>query len=308
MQPTMRQSRTWSVTTDDGVRLAVQTWPADRADAPLVLGLHGITANRLAFLPLIDALDGDVEFVAFDCRGRGRSDKPADPASYGHRRHAEDAAAVLAALGRPADVVMGQSMGAWDGLQLAAHHPDLVRALVLGDGGYFADLPAGVEPAEHVAAVMGPGWLQRMTAVLPSTDVLFAALKTVAPFRDSWSPHLEAMFVEGIEEVPGGVRNRCSPVAAQTDSLDYFVPRDRPYVRADLALVGCPAHLVRAPRGFDISDETRTPLLPDDAVEGFRRELPQLVVETVPDTNHYTVNFAPAGVVVLAEAIRKAVR
>jgi hypothetical protein len=104
------------------------------------------------------------------------------------------------------------------------------------------------------------------------------------------------------------VRNRCSPVGAKVDSEDYFVPRELPYVRADLPLVECPVHLVRAPRGFDISPETQAPLIPDAAVEEFRRAVPQLVVETVADTNHYTVNFARPGVVVLAEAVRKALR
>jgi pimeloyl-ACP methyl ester carboxylesterase len=306
---TLVESQEWTVTADDGVRLHAETWPADRPDAPLVLGLHGITANRRAFLPLLEELGGEVEFVAYDARGRGRSDKPDDPAGYGHRRHAEDAAAVLTALGRRADVVLGQSMGAWDGLQLAAHHPELVGALVLGDGGYFADLPAGVTAAEHIAAVMGPGWQQRLTAVAPSRDVLFSALQQVPPFAQSWSPALEAMFDAGLEVLPDGrVRNRCSPVAAETDSLDYFTPAGHPYVRADLAKVGCPVHLVRAPRGFDISPETREPLLPVSAVEAFKRELPQLVVETVPDTNHYTVNFGRQGVLALADAVRKALR
>ena len=305
----MNQSTSWSVTTDDGLRLEVESWPADDPGAPLVLGLHGITANRRAFLPVLEELGGEVEFVAFDARGRGRSDKPVDPSRYGHRRHAEDAAAVLTALGRPAAAVLGQSMGAWHGLQLAAHHPDLVSALVLGDGGYFADLPAGVEPAAYVDSVMGPGWLDRMTAVFPSREVLFAALQQVPPFRDSWSPALEAMFDAGLADLPDGrVCNRCSPVAAKVDSEDYFTPRDAPYVRADLPLVRCPVHLVRAPRGFDISPETTAPLMPDVAVEGLRRELPQLVVETVPDTNHYTVNFGAQGVIVLADAIRKAIR
>jgi pimeloyl-ACP methyl ester carboxylesterase len=304
----MTDSQAWSVPTDDGLRLQVETWPATAPGAPVVLAIHGITANRLAFLPLVEELAGEVEFVAFDARGRGLSDKPADPRCYGHRRHAEDAAVVLAELGRPASVVVGQSMGAWDGLQLAAHHPELVGSLVLGDGGYFADLPEGVAAATFVDSVMGPGWLQRLTAVVPSRELLFAALKTVPPLRDSWSPALEAMFDAGLEEVPGGLRNRCSPVAAQVDSEDYFVPRVLPYVRADLALVTCPVHLVRAPRGFDISPETREPLIPEASVEAFRRALPQLVVETVPDTNHYTVNFAKPGVVVLAEAVRKALR
>jgi pimeloyl-ACP methyl ester carboxylesterase len=112
----MRESREWSVTTDDGIRLHVEQWPAAAAGAPLVLALHGITANRRGFLPLVEELAGEVELVAYDARGRGSSDKPDDPARYGHRRHAEDAAAVLGAEGRPADDVVGQSMGAWDGL------------------------------------------------------------------------------------------------------------------------------------------------------------------------------------------------
>src|SRR3954471_24691175 len=105
----MRSSREWSVTTADGLALHVELWPADRADAPLVLGLHGITANRRGFLPLVDELAGDADFLAIDARGRERPDKPTEPASYGHRRHAEDAAEVLRSIGRRADVVIGQS-------------------------------------------------------------------------------------------------------------------------------------------------------------------------------------------------------
>ena len=303
----MTGSREWTVTADDGVRLHVQSWPARSPGAPLVLGLHGITANRLAFLPLLDELAGEVEFVAYDARGRGASDKPTDPAAYGHGRHAADAACVLDAIGRRADVVMGQSMGAWDGLILAARRPELVGALVLGDGGYFRDLPADVEPADFVDVTMGRGWLDRMQMTVPSKDMLFTALKMVPPFRDTWGPALERMFTAGLETLPdGAVRNACSPVGAEVDALDYFVPRDDPYVRRDLGQVGCPVHLVRAPRGFDINPETIEPLMPEAAVEEFRQVLPQLVVETVPDTNHYTVNFGKAGVVALAEAIRKA--
>ncbi|HET7530384.1 MAG TPA: alpha/beta hydrolase [Mycobacteriales bacterium] len=305
----MVESRCWDVVTDDGVRLEVETWPARRPDAPLVLGIHGIAANRRAFLPLIAALDGDVEFVAFDCRGRGGSDKPADPARYGHGRHALDAACVLAAAGRRADALMGQSMGAWNGLLLAADRPDLVGALVLGDGGYFTDLPDGVEPAAYVESVMGAGWSQRLAMVVPSREMLVTALRSAPPYRDLWGPDLEAMFDHGLETLPdGSVRNRCSVEGVVFDSTDYFTPREAPYVRAALPRVTCPVHLVRAERGFDLSPETREPLLPTAAVEEFRRALPQLVVETVPDTTHYTVNFGPAGVVALAEAIRKAVR
>jgi pimeloyl-ACP methyl ester carboxylesterase len=303
------QSREWSVTTDDGVQLHVQTWPAARAGAPLVLALHGLSANRLGFLPLVEHLAGEVELVSYDARGRGRSDKPTDVTRYGHRRHAEDAATVLTAAGRPADVVVGQSMGAWHGLLLAAHHPTLVGALVLADGGWFEDLPDDVEPAEFVDVTMGRGWYDRLTAVLPSRELVLAMLPKMPPYKDIWGPAAQAMLLEGLEELPDGtVRNSCYAPGVKFDTDDYFRPREAPYVKTDITSVTCPLHLVRATRGFDVSPETLPPLMPEAAVEGLRAALPQLVVETVPDTNHFTVNFGTAGVTVIAEAVRKAIR
>ena len=305
----MAASEQWTVTADDGVELFVESWPAEQPGAPLVLGLHGLSANRLGFLPLFEQLAGEVEFVAYDARGRGRSGKPTDVTSYGHRRHAEDAAAVLAAIGRRADVVVGQSMGAWDGLLLAAHHPDTVGAIVLADGGYFEDLPADVEVSDFIDATMGAGWYDRLNAVLPSRALVLSMLPTMAPYKDIWGPAAEAMLVEGLEDLPDGtVRNACVAPAIKFDTEDYFSPREAPYVKTEITSVSCPVHLVRATRGFDISPETQAPLMPEGAVDGLRAVLPQLVVETVPDTNHFTVNFGTAGVTVLAEAVRKAIR
>jgi hypothetical protein len=48
------------------------------------------------------------------------------------------------------------------------------------------------------------------------------------------------------------------------------------------------------------------PMMSEAAVEEFQAALPQLTVETVPDSNHYSVNFGPAGAAVLADAVRKA--
>jgi len=41
------------------------------------------------------------------------------------------------------------------------------------------------------------------------------------------------------------------------------------------------------------------------AVEEFQAALPQLTVETVPGTNHYSANFGQAGAAVIADAVRK---
>lgn len=308
-----REPQELRVTVDDGVALQVARWTADRADAPAVLLMHGLTANRLGALPLVEALAGEAEVVAFDCRGRGRSDKPADPAAYGHRRHADDAAEVLRQLGlghpgRGSVVAVGQSMGAWQVLQLAAHHPELVRALVLLDGGWFADLPAGTAPAQVMADVMGEGWDARLDLVFPSADAVIGAFRAHPAFQGWWSDDLERHLREGLEELPDGTaRSRAFRAGVVADCEDYFHPRgQRPAVRADLARVQVPVTLVRATSGFLVSPTSMAPLVPEEACAGFARELPQLRVVTVEGTNHYSVNYGPEGTAAAAAAVREA--
>lgn len=292
------------VTTDDGVRIAVERWPAHISGAPVVLGLHGITATRLAMLPVARAFEGEVEFVALDARGRGLSDKPDDADRYGMRRHADDVACVLRALGATDVVVVGQSMGAWVGEQLAAHHPSLVRGLVLGDGGFFTDLEPGETAAERIASIMGPVWLDGLRMTFPDGAAIIDRYRYLPAFQGWWNDDVETLLHAGVEEADGGVRSRCSAVAAEADSLDYF-RGSPPYVKADLARVACPAHLVRAEQGFALSPDTMAPMMSERCVEEFQAALPQLTVETVPGTNHYSLNFGPQGATAIADAVRK---
>lgn len=294
----------FDVVADDGVRLHGVRWGASSPDAPVVLGIHGLTATRIGMLPVARALAGDVAFVAYDVRGRGLSDKPSDPASYGARRNGDDAAAVLRHLGVRDVVVVGQSNGAWAAEQLAAHHPSLVRALVLGDGGYFRALDPGEDPRERAKEIMGPQWLDRLRLTFPSRDLVLRTFQALPAFADWWNDDVEALLDAGLVEVDGGVRSRCLDVAADTDSTDYYTGTPH-YVHADLALIRCAAHLVRGEHGFALSPETMPPMITDAEVEEFQAALPQLTVETVPGTNHYSVNFGPAGAAVIADAVRK---
>ena len=95
----------------DGVRLATYEWgnPAGRA---LVL-VHGFAQCHLCFAPQVaSALARDFRIVAYDLRGHGASDKPADPGAYqGREVWAKDLAAVLAARKLERPVLVGWSMG-----------------------------------------------------------------------------------------------------------------------------------------------------------------------------------------------------
>ena len=74
--------------------------------------VHGFAQCHLCFEPQIRALAEHCRVVAFDFRGHGASEQPADPAAYqGHRVWADDLATVMAAKGLKRPVLVGWSMG-----------------------------------------------------------------------------------------------------------------------------------------------------------------------------------------------------
>src|SRR5262249_61726056 len=83
-------------------------------------------------------MPSDWTLAAPDPRGRGHSRDLSGP--YGLERHARDVVAVLRHFGgRP--VLAGHSMGAYIALLARDSHPQLVRRLVLVDGGLPLPVP-----------------------------------------------------------------------------------------------------------------------------------------------------------------------
>src|SRR6478609_8022023 len=111
-----------------GGSLHVTAW--ERHGAP-VLAVHGITSSGWVW-PFL-AADLDRPLVAPDLRGRGRSNSL--PGPYGLAAHAADCAAVVEAVSDQPVVVVGHSMGGFVATVLAARRPELVRGVVLVDGG-----------------------------------------------------------------------------------------------------------------------------------------------------------------------------
>ncbi len=94
----------------DGTRLAVYEW--GKPTGPAVLLVHGFAQCHLCFEPQIAALAKHFRVVAFDFRGHGASEQPADPSAYqGDRVWADDLAAVMAAKRLKRPVLVGWSMG-----------------------------------------------------------------------------------------------------------------------------------------------------------------------------------------------------
>ena len=107
-----------------GGTLHTALWGPEDPAALTILAVHGVTASHKAWPALAEALP-EVRIIAPDLRGRRRSN--ALPAPYGMPSHAEDLAAVLAALSTGPVVVVGHSMGAFVSVVLANLFPERVR-------------------------------------------------------------------------------------------------------------------------------------------------------------------------------------
>ncbi len=117
-------SETCTVTTPDGVRLAVQEW--GNKSGPEILLIHGLAQSHLSFArQFASPLARDHRIVSFDLRGHGLSDKPLDPAFYQDgRRWADDVRAVMAQVGLRRPVLVGWSLGGRVIRQYLIYHGD----------------------------------------------------------------------------------------------------------------------------------------------------------------------------------------
>jgi pimeloyl-ACP methyl ester carboxylesterase len=97
---------------------------------PLVL-LHGLGRRWQVFLPLIPALSLRWHVYAPDVRGHGKSSHV--PRGYHAPQYCDDIAHFLRELVCAPAVLFGHSLGAMLSMSVANDHPELVRALILGD-------------------------------------------------------------------------------------------------------------------------------------------------------------------------------
>jgi len=114
-------------TAGDGTHLH---YIAEGTGPPLVL-VGGKTSDiDGAWWRYIPVLARRLKVIALDNRGTGASDKPDTP--YSTQLMADDALAVLRDAGETSAHWFGVSMGGMILQQLAIHHPDTVRSLILG--------------------------------------------------------------------------------------------------------------------------------------------------------------------------------
>ncbi|HEY3529159.1 MAG TPA: alpha/beta hydrolase [Nocardioides sp.] len=251
-----------------------------------VLAIHGITSTSRSWPFLAAALDNPV--FAPDLRGRGRSNQLPGPA--GLAQHAEDCAAVIAATGGVPLVVVGHSMGAFVATVLAVRRPDLVRGLVLVDGGL--PFPA----ADAAATVAGLQPIKQRLETTYTRESYRDWFRNHPAFARDWTPEAEEYADYDLPEEPG--RPSADPEMVEADQWDLV---DGAAFAEAVEKPMPPRVFLHASRGF--ADDPPG-LYPQPTVDEYAVRWPDLGIRHVPDVNHYTLVLSRRGADAMAQAVR----
>lgn len=278
-----------------GGHLTVGTWGSPTAEHTVLL-IHGVTASHRAwdeFAPLLAAAGCYV--VAPDLRGRGRS--ASLPGPYGMQQHADDMAAVLAALGIRQTTVVGHSMGGFVGITFAHRHPNLVTHLVMVNGGLPLSVPVGLDADEVIQLILGPT-AERLARTFRSVDEYLDFWRAHPGFCDAWEPHYDAYFAYDLNGNEGKLSPATSYAAAREDTVDLVAGTT---ILQALHETSQPVLFITCPRG--LFNETPGLYAPDHLKE-LLTTYPQVRHARIEDVNHYNIVMGKKGAAELAALLK----
>jgi pimeloyl-ACP methyl ester carboxylesterase len=237
--------------------------------APLTLCVHGLSANMHAFDYLAERIAGeDRQLVAFDLRGRGRSETT-PPGSYGLTAHARDALEVADRLGAERFDLVGWSLGALIGLTAAGMAGERLRTLTL------IDHCGTVDPTAYAVVRAA---LNRLDAVVADPADYLGAIRD-AGLVTPWNEYWERVYRYELGERDGRFRP-ATDKAACTEDLDKASTGE---VVASWVKLDMPTLLLRAtvPFGGGL-------VISEADVAAFRRAAPAARIVEV-DRNHFGI-------------------
>ena len=278
-----------------------------RPGAPVVLAVHGITANGLSWQRLAEEVHrrhgpGAVRVLAPDLRGRAASREA--PGPYGLAVHAVDLTTVVGAFAaRP--VVVGHSMGGFVAALAAAKHPELYRSVVLVDGGLAFPPPEDLDVDAALRAVIGPA-MDRLAMRFDDEAAHLAfwrehpavgAAMNGGPAAESIRRYLDHDLVPATD-TPGSLMSSCILDAVRADGADVLTDASAHSGARRAVAAGVPVDLVWARRG--LLDEPQGLY---DAARLAALDLPPELGLHEVDANHYDVILAGEGLRAVADAV-----
>ena len=108
---------------------AAELYAIEAGQGPVLLLLHGVTANAYIWLPVMELLADSYHCVAIDQRGHGRTGMPRDD-RFDAAAYARDAADLAAFIGHGPVVLVGHSLGARNAIVAGAMRPDAIAGVV----------------------------------------------------------------------------------------------------------------------------------------------------------------------------------
>lgn len=200
-----------------------------------LLALHGHLDEGLMWSGLAAALAPRWRVIAPDQRGHGESDRAAD---YSRDGYICDLVALLEHLDAGPVVALGHSLGGLNAYQLAARHPELVRALIVEEIGAVLSGPSHLEfllasPYEaatraELVAGLGPAspmFADRLRQLPDGTWRLpFHPQDMVASERANWGDHWADWLATGCPALL--ITGKDSPI---TKSQAHLMAERRPH-------------------------------------------------------------------------------
>lgn len=278
-----------------------------REGAPVVLAVHGITANGLSWQRVADEIDrrhgpGAVRFLAPDLRGRAASRTA--PGPFGLAAHVEDLTSIASIFGAE-PLLVGHSMGAFISALAAATHPERFRGVVLVDGGLAFPTPPGLDIDAALQAVIGPA-MERLRMRFSSEAAyleFWQAHPAVGPVLRGESGEAVRRYVlhdlVAADDDPHQLMSSCIIEAIRADGADVLADATTHAAVRRCVELGVPVDFIWATRG--LLDEPQGLYDPARiAALGIPREVAVTNVETA---NHYSIILEPAGTSAIADAI-----
>lgn len=223
-------------------------------DRPVAVLLHGLAGCALEWVDTIDALADRYRVLALDQRGHGSSTRR--PEDVSRAAYVADAAAIIETQQAGGVLLIGQSMGAHTAMLLAAAHPDLVRRLVMVEGGL------GGEGPDSVAGIRS--WLSSWPAPFEDVDDFVQFF--------GGNPRVARAWAQGLEQRADGLWPRWD---ARTLGDSLAPVAEREYAE-EWAAVAAPTLLVRGEHG----------VIPGDQFDRMLAARPDTTMVTVPDAGH----------------------
>lgn len=180
--------------TTNGVKIRVGIWPGSKQT---IVCLHGLSGNLYSMKPLAERLNRlGYRVLSYDLRGRGKSEKP--KSGYGFLNHIKDLRGIISHYKIKNPTFFAHSFGCMIAIRYAIAYPEIVKAMILMDGGGLLSLPKRIQ----VLKVLKQSF-ERLDVTYQTVSEYLKLIRN-SPLVPHWSKEIEEYFRLELEKSKDG--------------------------------------------------------------------------------------------------------